>query len=788
MKKGNESKEKAIMKEIKKKIMLKRQFTFLHLQRIYEENEIDDDWLRLDILLRVASSVFEEAEEKKQEVKSFEKEWRPTKEALSEVGVLLSQLLANYPSKTIRAELRNDLKSKITEELWDSIKLVVPDKEIANSRFLIDTPTPNKIIFPNKTKFEFTVKRERGLKISTFSASSVGDSVADSQDAIGYSFNEWSNSGFTDGIISLSDGVTQSPLSGQWARYLCHYTTNIMPILSTMSESKEEQNTWLQAFRRSFIKTFASERKSHQKKYKSPFDGAMEFNNIRNHRERFDLILNENKRKLFNSASTFLQVKIEPYKFEWLSIGDCYLFCNESPIHVHDPPTNSPEVISSSQIGKIHYGVKNYEDVFSESISDKYSYLLLATDQAGYYNLKNPDTLRKIIDISNSPTEYLGSMKWKELAKDIWDSEDNKDDLSFVLVEFDKRFYKPDKNLVSKYLIERKNLTSDIAIKKLQDISEKEEMDIKLINGKSEKLKINPWETNRQISGGMATYFRLSQGKGIKLYSRHDSEDNYPKLRNQYRVSNKIMDDLQNLNMPNMEIVDKIDDLSVIAVLMNHLEGEQMSAWLQVKLLDICENEGNEVAEALIDKLEQNLFAVLDRLNHYQISHGDICAANILVDDKINVSLVDLDSIWAPHLTPTNERGKPGYHIKYQWKKGVDVVPFLIIILSIRFLKREITQFNEYITESEERLIFSVKDVNELSNAVTHYENPKKNLESLIESSKNGKDALAYLLNEMDNDPDDKLQFRKICLLIAQNRFNPDWNSVREFYSKETLY
>jgi len=783
------SKDNEIIKEIKKKISAKRQFTLLHLDKLYDTHGVDDDWLRLHLLLDVATSIFEGTDSKLQEVKSFKREWGGTKEALEDVGKLLSQLLANYPSKTIRAELRNDLKSNINEELWDSIKLVVPNKEISNSRFLVDTPTPNKIIFPNKTKFEFTTNRERGFKISTFSASSVGDSTADSQDAIGYSFNEWSNSGFTDGIIALADGVTQSPLSGQWSRYLCHYTTNIMPILSTMSESKDEQNDWLKSFRRAFIRTFATDNSPHIKSYKSPFDSAMEFNNIREHRERFSKILNEKNMNLFNSASTFLQVKIEPYKFEWLSIGDCYLFCNERSIHVHDPPTNSPDVISSSEFsGKIHHGQMNYEDFFSGTISDKYSYLLMATDQAGYYNLKNTDALSKLIDISNSPTEYLGSMKWEVLANDIWDSEDNKDDLSFVLVEFDKSFYDPKKNKISTYLDERKKLTSDDAVKKLLEISENEQMDIKLINGDIHSFFINPWETNRQISGGMASYFRLSDGKGIKLYSRHDSEDNYPKLRNQYRVSNKIMDDLKNLNMPNMEIVDKIDDLSVIAVLMDHLEGQQLSGWLQVNLQDIYTERGDNEAEGLLDKLEQNLFSVLDKLNVYQISHGDICAANILVDDEVNVSLVDLDSIWSPHLTPTNERGKAGYHIKYQWKKGVDVVPFLIIIMSIRFIKQDISHMGNYITESEDMLIFPKKDIIKLQNAAASYKDPEKNLEFLIENFKSGEDALAYLLNEMDNDPNDELEFRKICLLIAQNRLNPDWNSVRRFYGKETKY
>lgn len=119
-------------------------------------------------------------------------------------------------------------------------------------------------------------------------------------------------------------------------------------------------------------------------------------------------------------------------------------------------------------------------------------------------------------------------------------------------------------------------------------------------------------------------------------------------------------------------------------VLMPWIEGRRLDSAVE-HLLDAGNGDG-------LRRLADNIEAAVHRLQQTGIAHGDLQHGNVLVDDDLSVTLVDLDGVWvsSASLAPPAELGHPNYQHPDRsaatWGPFVDSFSALLIDVSLRAL------------------------------------------------------------------------------------------------------
>lgn len=119
----------------------------------------------------------------------------------------------------------------------------------------------------------------------------------------------------------------------------------------------------------------------------------------------------------------------------------------------------------------------------------------------------------------------------------------------------------------------------------------------------------------------------------------------------------------------------------------------------------------------ILEKLAENFLFMINDLHKNKVSHGDLQHGNILITDKIEIKLVDYDSICVPEIEGQNEvvTGLKGYQHPTRFTKGkssskADYFSELVIYLSILAISENPTLWAKYDVANTETLIFTPED------------------------------------------------------------------------------
>jgi tRNA A-37 threonylcarbamoyl transferase component Bud32/serine/threonine protein phosphatase PrpC len=700
-----------------------------------------------------------DAEEAYERVDSYDK-------ALITIGDSINTLLSELPSVTVRKEIRNDIKNQIDDEIFDQLGIKSSKKKPSNPNFLFSSPTLGSMLL-NDEQFEVKQSNHSGIKLWTFSAASIG-AVSNSQDAISYSFNSWGkNADIPLGIISIADGVSQSNLSGHWARLLAYYSANVQPYPKDTG-----RKVWVRTLNQLMMAKYQES---------GPFPNYL-------NRRNFSILnrqKNEPTSKILNSASTLMQLSFEgENRINWTSVGDSYLFHYDgdnvnSLIDVER--TNQPDSISFDGTSP-----KPKRDTHQISWGDK---IIMATDQMGEFLADDINSITSIVnELTNCPNIKSMKKKWIDICNEIWGKNKNShDDLTMVIISFE-----PEKTIdnlyIQRYLNRAHEVQNDGIMKFLDEIDENEEFKIS-VDGESMYVSLTPFPNQGPyIEGANARYYRLSDGLGLKIYSRHDLDRIRNPFINQFLLKETYTNRQQNsitskwiggLDLPAFEFVEEIEGLPVIAIVMEHIEGSRLQKYF------ILDDDQHEEERNWYNKINFNLYHSINKLHDWGIAHGDICASNIIVRDDGTVCLVDLDSLYSNNLLEGTEKGKPGFNPFYQWDENVDVVPYLVISLSLKLLGHDFELYCRA-TEGEDSLLFSTDEIKILQqfapekiNAILGEENPAIHSPIVVARIiENISKYCGYMIADALGDEDIADELKSILKSLRSNYLTRDWSKL----------
>ena len=634
-------------------------------------------------------------------------------EAIARVGEAMNTVIGEVPSKTMRLEIRNDIKRLITdleggEELFKDMGIKSTRRRPANPHFMLSSPTLEPTTIPDANT---SVRKEEfsGITIWTFSASSAGEGVSTSQDAVSYSFNSWGRkSDIPMGSISMADGVSSAALSGVWARLVAFESSNVIqyPYKVTDDNLSQARKDWLQSIRVKMVKSLKE----------NPPITDLSLRNYLNRKQRNRVDKQIDGRRPLDSACTLMTLRFDGRKeVKWASVGDSYLFHSKASLPQSFDPifrlqrTDTPEVISIANPNP----PRPQSNRLTLEMGDL---LIMSTDQMGEYlqSRAQSDAYKTVLGLIRQPTNEASQTAWESLCDEIWDSTtEPKDDLTLVVVSFSPQSTLDNgKCYISNYLEEREGTNNSQTIALLDNASIDTQIEFKTRSG-TEILHIQPYpDGERCIVGGFGRYYRLSDGRGVKVYTRHEINKFRAPMTNQFLLMESFTEPhgaLRKWNgtdaLPMIDFIEEINGQRVIAMLMEHIEGHR----LQTHVYD------DEFREAPDDEFWPNVNSkLLDELMKLQslgISHGDLCAGNIMITEDDDVRFVDLDAMYSSNLLTIDERGKAGYNPYYQWRNGVDIVPFLVITLAMRMLGADFSTFKTMGEQNDESMLLSTEDL-----------------------------------------------------------------------------
>jgi serine/threonine protein kinase len=135
-----------------------------------------------------------------------------------------------------------------------------------------------------------------------------------------------------------------------------------------------------------------------------------------------------------------------------------------------------------------------------------------------------------------------------------------------------------------------------------------------------------------------------------------------------------------------------------------------------------------------LELLGKNFQALAKDMHSHHIAHGDLQHGNILVNDKLELFLIDYDSVYLQALGDQNDfiNGLPEYQhpSRNKNKKATEKLDYfseLVIYISILAIAENPNLVDEYQVEGSERLLFSKEDFQDLEHSKIYQDLSKLN-------------------------------------------------------------